>query len=152
MEQLDDNGLLRKYVEQVSEEAFATLIERHINKVYSVALRHVGSPHQAEEVTQVFLSFWRSGQSDARCQWATDVGDLQPADGETGARVRCRHLPRENQQCQHGDNGLRQAMEEANRSTTVSTETHENIVVNEPLVKSDFVHPIPAGLKLETAN
>ena len=47
---------------------------------------------------------------------------------------------------------LRQAMEEANRSTTVSTETHGNIVVNEPFIKSDFVHPIPSGLKLEKEN
>lgn len=33
---------------------------------------------------------------------------------------------------------LRQAMEEANRSTTVSTETHEHIVVNKKFSPSDF--------------
>ncbi|HEX3628666.1 MAG TPA: sigma-70 family RNA polymerase sigma factor, partial [Verrucomicrobiae bacterium] len=32
---------------------FAELVERHVNKVYSIALRHTRSPHQAEEITQV---------------------------------------------------------------------------------------------------
>jgi RNA polymerase sigma factor (sigma-70 family) len=52
MQELDDIALLRNYVENNSEEAFATLVTRHINKVFSVALRHTGNPHQAEEITQ----------------------------------------------------------------------------------------------------
>src|ERR1700679_2741679 len=52
MQELDDNALLREYVERDSEEAFAALVARHVNKVYSVALRHTGTPHQAEEITQ----------------------------------------------------------------------------------------------------
>ena len=52
MQELDDIALLRNYVENHSEEAFAALVTRHINKVYSVALRHTGNPHQAEEITQ----------------------------------------------------------------------------------------------------
>jgi len=44
--------LLREFVERNSEESFATLITRHVNKVYSVALRHTRNPHQAEEITQ----------------------------------------------------------------------------------------------------
>jgi RNA polymerase sigma factor (sigma-70 family) len=56
MQELDDNALLREYVERNSGEAFAVLVERHINKVYSVALRRLGNPHQAEEITQaVFI-------------------------------------------------------------------------------------------------
>jgi DNA-directed RNA polymerase specialized sigma24 family protein len=52
MQELDDIALLRQYTEQNSEEAFATLVSRHVNKVYSVALRHTRNPHQAEEITQ----------------------------------------------------------------------------------------------------
>src|ERR1019366_2428083 len=29
-----------------------TLVARHVNKVYSTALRHTGNPHIAEEITQ----------------------------------------------------------------------------------------------------
>lgn len=52
MLELDDIRLLRRYVDDNSEEAFAELVTRHINKVYSVALRHTRNPHQAEEITQ----------------------------------------------------------------------------------------------------
>ena len=53
MAELDDIALLREYAERGSEAAFATLVARHVDKVYSVALRHTGNPHQAEEITQV---------------------------------------------------------------------------------------------------
>jgi RNA polymerase sigma factor (sigma-70 family) len=52
MQELDDNALLREYAERGSGPAFAALVERHINKVYSVALRRTGNAHQAEEITQ----------------------------------------------------------------------------------------------------
>src|ERR1035441_6002241 len=52
MQELDDTALLREYVERGSEDAFAALVTRHVNKVYSVALRHTGNPHSAEEITQ----------------------------------------------------------------------------------------------------
>jgi RNA polymerase sigma factor (sigma-70 family) len=52
MQDLNDNDLLAEYAKNGSEEAFAALVTRHINKVYSVALRQTGKPHQAEEITQ----------------------------------------------------------------------------------------------------
>ena len=48
---MDDMALLREYALRNSEEAFATLVSRHIDLVYSAALRHVGNHHQAQEIT-----------------------------------------------------------------------------------------------------
>ena len=45
--------LLREFARSNSEQSFATLVRRHINLVYSVALRRLNNAHEAEEVTQV---------------------------------------------------------------------------------------------------
>src|SRR5215469_16919994 len=58
MESTDDSALLHRYVDGQSDEAFAALVAKYVNLVYSVALRDVGNPHHAEEVTQaVFIVF-----------------------------------------------------------------------------------------------
>src|SRR5690348_3607384 len=56
MQAMSDMELLSDYVSHRSEEAFSALVSRHIDLVYSAALRRVGNHHHAEEVTQaVFI-------------------------------------------------------------------------------------------------
>src|SRR5690349_20402213 len=60
----DDLNLLRDYARSQSEEAFAAIVSRHVNLVYSVALRQTGDPHLAEEITQaVFIILARKAGS-----------------------------------------------------------------------------------------
>lgn len=56
MQSMDDSSLLRQFVETGSDTAFSTLVERHLNLVYSVAVRCVGDHFAAQEVAQsVFI-------------------------------------------------------------------------------------------------
>src|ERR1035441_1329058 len=56
MQAMDDMTLLREYATRHSEAAFAELVSRRVNFVYSAALRQVRDPHLAEEITQaVFI-------------------------------------------------------------------------------------------------
>src|ERR1039458_10168916 len=56
MHDATDMNLLRQYAGGNSDAAFAALVSRHVNLVYSAALRKTGNPHAAEEITQaVFI-------------------------------------------------------------------------------------------------
>jgi RNA polymerase sigma factor (sigma-70 family) len=56
MPDVNDMDLMREYADRDSEAAFAGLVHRHINLVYSVALRFTGNSPDAQDVTQaVFI-------------------------------------------------------------------------------------------------
>ncbi|MDB6026697.1 MAG: polymerase, sigma-24 subunit, subfamily [Verrucomicrobiales bacterium] len=56
MADVNDMDLTREYTDRNSETAFAELVHRHINLVYSVALRYAGNSPDAQDVTQaVFI-------------------------------------------------------------------------------------------------
>jgi RNA polymerase sigma factor (sigma-70 family) len=60
----DDHQLLAEFARENSEAAFAALVERHVNVVYSTALRSVGHAHAAQEISQaVFIILARKANS-----------------------------------------------------------------------------------------
>src|SRR6266566_248896 len=64
----DDAQLLRRYAEAGSESAFSEIVSRHIDLVYSAALRQVGGDaHLAQDVAQtVFADLARKARTVSR--------------------------------------------------------------------------------------
>jgi RNA polymerase sigma factor (sigma-70 family) len=67
MTERDDHQLLEEFARENSEPAFGALVQRHLNLVYSAALRHAGNVHAAEEITQaVFIILARKAGKISR--------------------------------------------------------------------------------------
>jgi RNA polymerase sigma factor (sigma-70 family) len=61
---MDDRELIAAYACDRSEDAFTALVKRHVDLVYSSALRQIGDPELARDVTQaVFLMLSRKASS-----------------------------------------------------------------------------------------
>jgi RNA polymerase sigma factor (sigma-70 family) len=57
MNPIDDAELLRRYLRERSEPAFAALVEQHLGAVYAVALRQShGDTHLAEDIAQIVFA------------------------------------------------------------------------------------------------
>ena len=64
----EDGELLRRYVEEGSEEAFTELVQRHIHVIHAIAMRRSnGDSHLGSDVTQkVFISLARHARELVR--------------------------------------------------------------------------------------
>jgi uncharacterized protein (TIGR03435 family) len=59
----DDHQLLAEFALAESESAFASLVKRYVNLVYSTAFRFTGNTHHSEEITQaVFIVLARKAE------------------------------------------------------------------------------------------
>src|ERR1035437_4327720 len=98
MLETDDRALLREYALRNSQEAFATLVHRHLNLVYSVALRQLGDSAQAQDVAQaVFIILAR--KAGQLCTGTLLQGWLYQAARLTALRLaRDEHLRRQREQ------------------------------------------------------
>lgn len=85
---VDDGELLRQYAENRSEAAFTELVRRHLNLVYSAALRQVGGDiHRAKDVSQsVFADLAR--KAPVLSQRTTLAGWLYISTHRAAAHVR----------------------------------------------------------------
>ena len=89
----DDMELVREFATRQSDAAFETLVSRHLNLVYSVALRQVRDPHLAQEVAQaVFIILARKagslGQKTILSGWLLRTAQYASADALKNQRRR----------------------------------------------------------------
>lgn len=90
---MDDDGLLQQYVEHRSEKAFADLVTRHIDLVYSTAFRVAQGADLAEDVCQsVFIELARKAgtirSGNTLPGWLYRVTRCQAANAVRGDRIR----------------------------------------------------------------
>ncbi len=95
----DDMDLVREFAASGSEAAFATLVRRHVNLVYSAALRRLGNAPEAEEVTQnVFVILARKARGLRRgtvlSGWLYQTAQLTAANFQRAA-IRRQHREQE---------------------------------------------------------
>lgn len=95
-ENLDDRQLLQRYAQSGDPQAFAQLVQRHTDLVYSVAVRQLRDAHLAQDVMQeVFMLLARKASSiptrSLLTGWLFWAARLQSYRTLRGARRRQRH-------------------------------------------------------------
>ena len=73
-----DLDLLRQFARENSQGAFAEIVQRHLNLVYSAALRQVRSPQLAEEVAQSAFADLSRNAGELSGTGVSPVGSLTP--------------------------------------------------------------------------
>src|ERR1017187_3461096 len=95
MTDVPDDRLLEQFARNGSEEAFATLVQRHIALVHSVALRHTVNAQHAQDITQAVFVILARKAGALGCKtvlpgWLYHTARLTAANLHRGERRRVR--------------------------------------------------------------